>query len=116
MTPRLVTVIDDVTGQPKVDDDGKTIQREQLPEVDPDYLERINQVVEQSADRYNRALFGDAYGQVLEFFDNRPAQEWTAFYEDIQSQFMPTPDTGRCPTCGHTDEEQAGKPIASTPS
>lgn len=115
MTPNLVNELDG-EGKPVLDDEGKPRQIEQLPIVDPDHIKRISDVVDQSAERYNRALFGEAYGAVMEFFEDRPAPEWNAFYQDIQSEFMPLPDDGKCPTCGHVgDEEQAGKPLASTP-
>lgn len=117
LTARPVKVIDPETGQPRLDAEGKEVTEMQIPEVDPQILQRINQVVEQSADRYNRALFGESYGAVMEFFEDRPAAEWNAFYKDIQNEFLPLPEDGKCPTCGHLhDEEQAGKPTASTPS
>lgn len=115
MTPRMVDQLDD-EGKPVLDAEGKKVQFSQLPLVDPDHIRRINEVVESAAERYNRALFGEAYGAVMEFFEDRPAPEWNAFYQDIQNEFMPLPEGGQCPTCGHiADQEQANLEPASTP-
>jgi hypothetical protein len=114
LTPQLVPQLDD-EGKPILDDEGKPVMKMEVLEVDPARISRINEIVEKSADRYNRALFGEQYGAVMEFFQDRPAAEWNAFYKDIQNEFMPLPEGGACPTCGHIfDEEQAGKPDAST--
>lgn len=116
LTPKAVIQRDD-EGKPILDDAGKQVVRYEIPQVDPSHIQRINEVVEASSARYNQALFGSAYGAVMEFFRDRPAAEWNAFYQDIQDQFLPLPEDGRCRTCGRTaDEEQAGKPDASTAS
>jgi hypothetical protein len=104
-------------GKPEVDDQGEKVYIEVLPEIDPAHLEQIQSITQGASERYNRALFGDAYGQVIEYFDRKPVQVWNAFYVDIQNEFMPVPEDGRCPTCGHVeDQEQVGKPLASTSS
>lgn len=116
LAPELVPKLN-AEGLPVLDDEEKPVMVEQLPIVDPSHIARINEVVEQSAERYNRALFGRVHEQVMDYFEDRPAPEWNAFYQDIQNEFMPLPESGQCPTCGHTtDEEQAGKPLASMPS
>jgi hypothetical protein len=104
-------------GKPELDAEGKPVLIEELPAVDPAHLERIQQVTFGATERYNRALLGDAYAAVMEYFDDKPVQVWNAFYADIQNEFMPVPEDGRCPTCGHIDDQdQAGKPLASTSS
>lgn len=58
---------------------------------------------------YEKAFFGDAYDAVLEYFEDKPVL-WEKFVPDIRSEFLPAaPDDGKCPTCGHVDDEQAGK-------
>lgn len=117
LTPTLVTKLDD-EGKPVLNGEGKPILIEgPLPQVDSAYLDQINEVVSSSNESYNRALFGDAYTGVNEFFEDRPKEEWNAFYADVQDRFMPVPDDGKCPTCGHVEEpEQEGKPLESSPS
>jgi len=59
---------------------------------------------------YNRAFFGDAYDDVMAFFEDKPQKLWDAFVVDIKTDFLPPqPENGICPTCGHTDDETAGK-------
>lgn len=59
---------------------------------------------------YNRAFFGDAYDDVMAFFESQPQKLWDAFVVDIKREFLPPqPDNGVCPTCGHADAETAGK-------
>lgn len=116
LTPFLVPKLD-IEGKPVLDDEGKPVVEEKYAEVDPVRIERINTLISHANANYNRALFGSAYAGVMEFFQERPVGEWNAFYKDIQNEFMPVPEGGACPTCGHiNDPEQAGKPPASTPS
>ena len=64
---------------------------------------------------YNRAFFGDAHDAVLSFFESQPQRLWDAFVVDIKREFLPPqPENGVCPTCGHTDEDEAGKAGASS--
>ena len=59
---------------------------------------------------YNRAFFGPVYDDVMAFFEDKPQKLWDAFVVDIKREFLPPqPDNGVCPTCGHTDDETAGK-------
>lgn len=104
-------------GSPEIDEAGNQVTFDVLPAADPKHLEQIQAVVTGASDRFNRALFGEQYGAVMEYFDGEPVQVWNAFYTDIQNKFMPLPESGQCPTCGHVeDAEQAGKPLASTNS
>jgi hypothetical protein len=67
--------------------------------------------VRDAEDAYNRAFFGEAFDDVMAFFESQPQALWDAFVTDIKDEFLPSqPRDGLCPTCGHiTDEEQAGK-------
>ncbi len=78
--------------------------------------------VQQHSDEYTKAMFGDAYDAVIEFFDDQPIEWWNAFVTDIKDAFgiaakpSQVPDDGCCKECGHVvDEEKAGKaPESST--
>lgn len=107
----------DAEGKPELDEQGNEVTYEEFPAADARHLENIQAVVTGASERFNRALFGEQYGAVMEYFDGEPVQVWNAFYADIQDKFMPLPEGGKCPTCGHIeDAEQAGKPLASTNS
>lgn len=109
LTPVTKTKLDD-EGKPALDAEGKEITYDEFPAADPKHLENIQAVVNGASERFNRALFGEQYGAVMEYFDGEPVQVWNAFYADIQNEFMPLPDSGQCPTCGHIeDAELAGK-------
>lgn len=78
-----------------------------------DAQEKVDGLNEQHADAetdFEKAFFGDAYEAVMEFFEDKPLL-WDKFVPDIRSEFLPAvPDDGKCPTCGHVeDEEAAGK-------
>ena len=70
----------------------------------------ITEKISESEQDYNRAFFGDAHDAVMGFFEAQPQKLWDAFVVDIKREFLPPqPENGVCPTCGHTDEDQAGK-------
>lgn len=74
----------------------------------------LNAKIAEAETRYDKAFFGDAYAKVMEYFEDKP-QLWEKFVPDIRAEFLPpAPDNGVCPTCGHVDEEQAGKAQASS--
>lgn len=78
-------------------------------------VKQINAQTQNAVDDYDRAFFGDAYPEVMAFFEDKPGL-WERFIPDIKSEFLPkAPDDGKCPTCGTlTDEESAKKALAST--
>lgn len=81
-----------------------------------DTANAIAEKIGEAEDDYNRAFFGDAHDDVMAFFESQPQKLWDAFVVDIKRDFLPPqPENGVCPTCGHTDAEQAGKaPESST--
>lgn len=86
----------------KPDDDG--------PAPTNDELNALSQLITDSQRDWNVAFFGDQYDNVEAFFGDKSPELWEAFVADIRQQFLPTsPSDGRCRTCGHVDEEQAGK-------
>ena len=79
-----------------------------------DTTNAIAEKIAEAEQDYNRAFFGDAHDAIMAFFETQPQKLWDAFVVDIKREFLPPqPENGVCPTCGHTDEEQAGKALAS---
>lgn len=76
----------------------------------------LNEQIRKASDDYDRAFFGDAYEDVIAFFEEQPQRLWDAFVADIRSEFLPAaPKDGVCPACGHVeDEEEAGKALSSS--
>lgn len=109
MTSPLV----DAEGKVLVDDAGQPV----MPRVDEATLTQIERLTSKAAEDYDRALFGDAYDDVMALSQNWTGFRWNAFYKDVQDTFLPVPEDGLCPTCGNVvDQEQAGKPPASSTS
>lgn len=76
-----------------------------------------DQIVSVTQD-YERAFFGAAYDDVIEFFEDKP-NLWDKFIPDIKAEFLPpAPDNGVCPACGRVDDEEAADraPKSSTSS
>jgi hypothetical protein len=106
---------------PLVDAEGKVLLDESgqpvMPRVDQEALEQIERLTSKAAEDYDRALFGDAYEDVMALSQNWTGFRWNAFYKDVQDTFLPVPEDGLCPTCGNVvNQEQAGKPPASSTS
>lgn len=94
------------------DDQGAPV----LPNIDTDVLRSLQDLVTTAAEEYDKALFGDQFDAVNEYFQGEQGAVWNAFYADIQDVFLPSPATGKCPTCGRESEEQAGNEPGSTTS
>ncbi|MBY0440987.1 MAG: hypothetical protein K2Q25_02430 [Mycobacteriaceae bacterium] len=78
-------------------------------------LNELSKLINDSQRAWNEAFFADQYDNVLAIFADKPPALWEAFIADIRAQFLgPAPADGKCRTCGHVDEELAGKD--ATPS
>lgn len=108
--------------EPEVDDDPTDEQLrarvdwEVSRQTAQEKVDGLNQQHAEAEADFEKAFFGGAYDAVMEFFEDKPAL-WDKFVPDIRSEFLPAvPDDGKCPTCGHVeDEEAAGKaPESST--
>ena len=83
-------------------------------EQEHQWQERVNvaaaQMVDSSAkvretiDDYNKAFFGDAFDDVMEFFTDQPQALWDAFVEDIKAHFAP-----HAPTVDDDEDEDGGE-------
>ncbi|HJT93890.1 MAG TPA: hypothetical protein VJ777_18495 [Mycobacterium sp.] len=109
----MMSPITDAQGNVIVDDTGQPI----MPRADQKSMETLEKLVTKAGEDYDRALFGDAYDDVMLLSEGWTGQVWNMFYKDVQDRFLPVPEDGLCPTCGNpVDEEQAGKPPASETS
>ena len=113
-----VTVI---SQPPQLPDDATAEQTAEYEEALKDWtaafdIEAIQRQIDAADREYDQAFFGDAHDAVMEFFEDKPAL-WDKFIVDIKAALLPPgPDSGTCPTCGHTDDEQAGKARTSSTS
>lgn len=106
---------------PLIDEDGKVLlddnQQPVMPRIETQQLESLERLTSKAAEDYDRALFGEAYEDIMRLSERWTGFRWNAFYKDVQDYFLPTPQDGFCPTCGNVvDQEQAGKPPASETS
>jgi hypothetical protein len=107
---------DDATDEQKTEhEQALAAWKKQTQDVD-DTIKAINDKAAAAQDDYEHAFFGDAYQAVMDYFEDKP-QLWEAFAKDIKAEFLPpTPDDGVCPTCGHIDQDTAGKESSSSTS
>src|SRR6478752_500872 len=78
-----------------------------LPDLDKESLKKLEEVAERAGLEYDKALFGAQYEAVIERFKNEQGVVWNTFYKNISDYFLPTPEGGTCPTCGHVVDEEA---------
>jgi len=87
-------------------------------------ISRIQGLIEQAEGAYDKALFGDAYDEVVEFFDNLDEVWWDAMYQAVHDQLVnrvSVPED-QCPRCGQRigeedgDADEVGKEPSSSTS
>lgn len=84
-------------------------------------ISRIQGLIEEAESAYDRALFGDVYDEVIEFFDPLPEEWWDTMYQDVHNKLVNRADVPEdtCPRCGQHigDEDDAeGKEQSSSTS
>jgi hypothetical protein len=78
-------------------------------------ITRIQGLIEQAESAYDRALFGDVYERVIEFFDPLPEEWWDAMYQAVHDQLVnrAVVPEDTCPRCGQStaqDDPEGGEP------
>lgn len=111
----------DALTSPIVDDEGNMVLDENkqpiMPSVNREQIDNLEALVKRAAEQYDRAVFGDAYDEVMRLSRKWTGAVWNAFFKDVQDTFLPIPEGGLCPTCGNVaNQEEAGKPLASETS
>lgn len=94
------------------------------PDPDKTVLNRIQALIDESEQAYDEALFGDAYEQVVDFFEELPEEWWDAMYADVHEKLVNRVEVPEdtCPRCGQhigDDDEEGGEgkgPSSSTSS
>lgn len=81
-------------------------------------ISRIQGLIEAAESAYDKALFGDVYEKVIEFFDPLDEVWWDAMYADVHEKLVnravPAEDT--CPRCGqHIGDDKDGE-VGKEPS
>ncbi len=81
-------------------------------------ISRIQGLIEEAESAYDRALFGDAYEEVIEFFDELDEVWWDAMYAAVHEQLVnrAAPDPDHCPRCGKALKEDGGEDEGKEPS
>ena len=99
-------LLQEVLGRTKPDD----VSDEDWAQTHNSEVAAVSKTLEDAQADYERAFLGpDVYQEVLDYFEGRP-QLWEKVIPVLKEAFLPKPpDNGVCPTCGHVDEEQAGK-------
>lgn len=76
-------------------------------------ITRIQTLIDEAEAAYDRALFGDAYEQVIEFFEELPEEWWNAMYDDVHAKLVTRVEVPEdtCPRCGQHigDDNEAGE-------
>lgn len=73
-------------------------------------FDELNKQATDAETRYNELFFGPNWPKIQELSKSWQREQWNDFVQDIRAHFLGQgPDDGKCPRCGHVDEEQAGK-------
>lgn len=82
-------------------------------------LTRIQQVLEDAEQEYDKALFGDAFEDVYDYYEDLQEEFWDAMYQDVHDALVNRVKLPEdiCPKCGRKNEDDEGKePSSSTSS
>jgi hypothetical protein len=71
-------------------------------DADAGVLARIEQTMEEAEKTYDEALFGDAFTEVYETFEDLPEEFWDTMYQDVHDKLVNRVELpeGICPKCG----------------
>jgi hypothetical protein len=59
------------------------IQVQQDQTADQGTIDRIQKLIDEADERYNRALFGDAYEPIVEYYEDLQEEFWDAMYQNV---------------------------------
>lgn len=78
-----------------------------------DDFDELNKQASEAETRYNELFFGTNWPKIQQLSQSWQREQWNEFVQDIRAHFLgQRPDDGKCPRCGHVDEEQAGKHLS----
>lgn len=96
------------------------VQVQQDETADQGTIDRIQQVLDDADTRYNEALFGDAYQEVVDYYEELPEEFWDAMYVDIHEALVNRVELPEdtCSKCGQKIGEagEEGKGESSSTS
>lgn len=97
------------------------IQVQQEQTGDQSTISRIQELIDEADERYNQALFGDAYQEVVDYYENLQEEFWDAMYQDVHDALVNRVDLPEdvCSKCGQkveTEEGGEGKDESSSTS
>lgn len=93
--------------------------------ADQGALSRIQGLIDAADERYNQALFGDVYQEVVDYYENLQEEFWDAMYQDVHDALvnrvrMPDDVCSKChqklPGDEGEGEDEAGKDESSSTS
>jgi len=82
-------------------------------------ISRIQGLIDEADATYNKALFGDAYDEIVEFYEDQQEEFWDAMYQSVHDALVNRVELpeGVCSKCGHkAEDEDAGKDESSSTS
>lgn len=76
-------------------------------------ISRIQGLIDEAEAAYDRALFGDACEEIIEFFEDLPEEWWDAMYQSVHEKLVNRVEVpeDHCPRCGKAlveDDDEAG--------
>lgn len=79
-------------------------------------LSRIQQVLEEAETEYDKALFGEAFDAVYDYYEDLQEEFWDAMYQDVHDRLVNRVQlpSDTCPKCGRKDEDEEGKEQSSS--
>jgi hypothetical protein len=85
------------------------VQQEQT--ADQDTISRIQDLLDKADERYNIALFGDSYQEVIDYYEDLQEEFWDAMYVDIHEALVNRVDLPEdtCSKCGQKIDKGEGE-------
>lgn len=89
--------------------------------ADQGTMDRINNLLEEADEAYNKALFADAYQDVIDYYEDLQDEFWDAMYEDIHNALvnrvkMPEDICSKCGQAKPGADGEEGKDESSSTS